>query len=658
MPLNEVKTISENTDVDIKIFNHGAMCYCRSGQCLMSSLIGGRSGNRGLCAQPCRKKYALITGDGEKPYAYRLSMKDLNTVFHTREITDAGVDALKIEGRLKSPEYIYSVVKAYRNALDLAEDEKTGSKTGDAENHTKETKNLKKATQEMAAVFHRGFTEGRLFDVHDVINPTVQKHYGVLVGKVKACSRGRLTIALHRGFTLNQGDGLAFGEKADRGARVDKIIAKRGDEAVIPVRIHLKKGEKVYRNFDSALNEIIHKRIDTAPIITQIPVKLCLTFREGCPVSYRAVTDNVTEGEIAEIIPGRAEKRPLTGEIITAQMTKTGESLYRFSSVSSEIKGKLFLSKKELNTVRREIIARLSSDKQTSKKIPNLVLDEPYRCFGKPDVAVNLLKASDFSRLYPLSADEWILPLEAPEDIPALKPMIDTIHRDKKRVALAFPQVLTTGACAAFENRLDDALALKPDGFLVRNYEAFAMLTARGIRPEVDATMHVANAVSANAFKAWGASAATLSVETHRENMKAVIQKSPLPITAVVYGRQQMMISDHCLMDCEKKQCVGCVKQGAFSLKDERGALFPGYRGADGMTRIYNSAVLKLTPKDLKALSGAAKYRLDVTDESKEQMGAVIAELTADTNKSNGTLPAVSQATPNYTKGNYDRGVK
>ncbi len=650
MPLDEVKTISENTEVEIKIFNHGAMCYCRSGQCLMSSLIGGRSGNRGLCAQPCRKKYALITEDGEKPYAYRLSMKDLNTVFHLPEMIDAGVDALKIEGRLKSPEYIYSVVKAYREAIDTATDGKTSSK---------DEKNLKDASREMAAVFHRGFTAGRLFGKYDVINPTIQKHYGLLIGTVKSCARGRLTIALSPGVTLTPGDGLAFGKTADIGTRVDKIISSRGGEAVIPVRIHVRKGEKVYRNFDMALSETIQKRVETAPVKTKIPAELNLIFKENCAVKYRVKTaEHLLKGEISEIIPGHAQNRPLNEELITAQMTKTGESFYRFSAITADIEGEPFLSKKELNIVRREILARLEEKKQASENMPDFILEKPYRAFKKSAIAVNFLTKEEFLRLYPLSADEWIFPFESPRDIPVIKSFIERLHRDKKRAVLAFPQVLTTGACAAFEACFDDILALNPDGFLARNYETLAILTKRGIHPEIDATMHVTNAVSAGAFKTWGASAVTMSVETQRDNVKAVIDKSPLPVTIIVYGRQQMMISDHCLLDCEVKHCASCVKQGAFTLKDERGARFPGYKGADGMTRIFNSAVLKLTQKDLRDVKGAAKYRLDVTDESKDQMSAVIAELTAEANKHNGALPAANQSNNQFTKGNYYRGVK
>ena len=647
MPISEVKTIAENTDTEIKIFNHGAMCYCRSGQCLMSSLIGGRSGNRGLCAQPCRKKYALIINGKEKPYAYRLSMKDLNTVFYMPDMIDAGVDALKIEGRLKSPEYIYSVVKAYRKALELSGDKKTSPKDAQA---------LKDASQDMAAVFHRGFTEGRLFGQYDVINPNIQKHHGVLIGTVKACNRGRLTIALKSDVTLAPGDGLAFGERADIGARVDKIISVNDGEAVIPVRIHVKKGEKVFRNYDVVLNDNINRRIDTAPIKTKIPAVLSLTFKEGAAVKYRVKSvERFLEGEIPHIIPGHAQNRPLTQELITAQMSKTGESLYCFSTITADIEGKPFLSKKELNAVRREILAYLACQ-QTPRDIPDLTLDAPYRAARKPAVSVNLLKAEDFLRLYPLPADEWILPLERPQDIPVIKPFIARLHRNQKRAVIALPQVMTTGQCEAFEERFGDILSLKPDGFLARNYEALYMLTERGIHPEIDATMHVTNAVSANAFKAWGAGSVTMSVETRHDNMEDVIEHSPLPVTIVVYGRQQVMISDHCLLNCGNKHCSSCQKQGTFTLKDERGALFPGLRDSGGMIRIFNAAVLKLTEKDLKAVKGAAKYRLDVTDETRDELRAVIEEITRDSVQS--TIPSGDQTNNPFTKGNYYRGVK
>lgn len=650
MPLSEVKTIAENTDVEIKIFNHGAMCYCRSGQCLMSSLIGARSGNRGLCAQPCRKKYALIKDGEEKPYAYRLSMKDLNTVRHMPEIIDAGVGALKIEGRLKSPEYIYAVVSAYRQALTLAEDGKN-RKAGE--------KALDKASEDMAAVFHRGFTQGRLFEEYDVINPTIQKHYGRLIGTVKACSRGRLTIALNKGESLSVGDGLAFGTTADTGTRVDKIISAHGGEAVIPVRIRLQKGQKVYRNYDAALNEKIQKRIETAPIKTKIPAELNLTFKAGHAVKYRVTTpERVLEGDMPDIIPGQAQSRPLTDALITAQMKKTGDSLYCFSTITAAIEGEPFLSKKELNAVRREILARLSETKSTPKTMPELSIPAPYGHIGKPKIAVSLLKKEDFSRLWPLPVDEWIIPLESPADIDGLMPLIASAHSEGQHVVLAFPQVMNTAETHAFRSRLDEISALGPDGFLARDYEAFALLRSRKFRPEIDATMHVTNAVSAAAFEAWGASAVTLSVETDHRNMREVIAKSPLPVTVVVYGRLQIMISDHCLLDCEHKNCPNCKKQGHFILKDERGACFPGYRDSRGKTRLFNSATLRLTSRDLKPVSDAAKYRLDITDETREEARLAILALTANEKNHPSAISDNRQPDRRYTKGNYDRGVK
>ena len=177
MPLAEVAEIKRKAEIELKIFCHGALCYAYSGQCLMSSMIGGRSGNRGLCAQPCRKTYKLLDeADRLIHEGYLLSPKDLKILDEMAAIVDSGVDALKIEGRMKTPEYVYGITRAYREQIDEVSGER-GEKTIDE--------------QAVMQVFNRDFTKGHLFDEADLLNPQVGKNRGILIGSVVALPQSK-----------------------------------------------------------------------------------------------------------------------------------------------------------------------------------------------------------------------------------------------------------------------------------------------------------------------------------------------------------------------------------------------------------------------------------------------------------------------------------
>lgn len=161
----EVRRIRQNVSVELKVFCHGALCYAYSGQCLFSSLVGGRSGNRGLCAQPCRKPYTLWDdGNHRIKQGYLMSMKDLNTRAHLLELAEARVNSLKIEGRMKSPEYIYAASRAYQDAASGRGDTIDG--------------------QTLAQVFNRGFTTGCIMENSENLNPEMGKNRGTPVGVV------------------------------------------------------------------------------------------------------------------------------------------------------------------------------------------------------------------------------------------------------------------------------------------------------------------------------------------------------------------------------------------------------------------------------------------------------------------------------------------
>ena len=273
--LREIEYIAEKACVEIEVFVHGALCFCYSGQCLMSSFIGGRSGNRGRCAQPCRKRYTLVDENmkmtnGKDVYSkgYLMSMKDLNTLNQIDSLKRSGVTSLKIEGRMKRPEYVALVVNAYRKAID--------------------EKLKKEDVLKAEAIFNRGFTKGYIFgdknrEVINIVNP---KNIGEKVGTLTDIRNGTGYFDFDESVSL--GDGISVGDDGFiivSMRQKDKNVKKAVGKTAIPLKGKKIKLGDVYRTFDADLIKEAKKTYENSP--AKIPLKAYLIFRIGYPLKVR-----------------------------------------------------------------------------------------------------------------------------------------------------------------------------------------------------------------------------------------------------------------------------------------------------------------------------------------------------------------------------------
>ena len=285
--IDDIKTMKENSDVELEVFVHGALCISYSGQCLMSSLIGGRSGNRGACAGSCRLKYDVIDDTGKKlnKGEYPLSTKDLNTLEYIGDLIDAGVSSLKIEGRMKSPEYVYMVVKLYRMAID------SYYENGKVMINDDDVLSLKK-------IFNRDYTKGFLFNIdnNDLINGYRPNHMGVKVGKILGYDKGFAKIELYDDISI--GSGLrVIGKNYDVGINVNdfyvngKLVkeAHAGDIIKIKVNDKVFVGDTVVITLDKNLNNSIDEVIDNnlrkvlikGKFTAKVGDKICFSLSDG-----------------------------------------------------------------------------------------------------------------------------------------------------------------------------------------------------------------------------------------------------------------------------------------------------------------------------------------------------------------------------------------
>ena len=353
--IDDIKEIIKNTKCEIEIFVHGALCISYSGQCLMSSLIGGRSGNRGSCAGSCRLRYDIIDEDGNKLNKgnYPLSTKDLNSLEYIGELIDLGVGSLKIEGRMKSKEYVYKVVSIYRKAID---------------NYYKYGKVTIKNDDmiELKKIFNRDYTKGFLNNTNndDIINGYRPNHMGVKIGKVINYKKGIASIKLNDNLSI--GSGLrVIGKNEDVGINVNEFYinnklvkeAHVGDIISIKVNSPVKESSDVLITLDSNINKKIDELINsnlrkvkiTGKFIGKLGEKSKLILNDG--INNICSYGNVVNSSV---------NNPVDKEIIKSKLNKLGDTVYEFENLEIDIDNNIFIPMKELNELRRNAINLLN----------------------------------------------------------------------------------------------------------------------------------------------------------------------------------------------------------------------------------------------------------------------------------------------------------
>ncbi len=353
--IDEIKKIKENTSIELEIFIHGALCISYSGQCLMSSLIGSRSGNRGTCAGSCRLKYDIINNNGQvlNKGKYPLSTKDLNGLEYIGDLIDIGVSSLKIEGRMKSKEYVYMVTSLYREAIDSYYKNKIVSINQD---------NLLK----LKKIFNREYTKGFLNNEENnkIINGYRPNHQGVEIGQILSYQKGIATIKLTD--TLTIGSGLRVIEKKeDVGINVNNFyinnklvkIAHKNDIITIKVNSPVTKNSKVIITTDKSIINEVDNLIKEHP--HKIFIEGTLTAHKNTPLSL-TIKDHKNEVTVTGPIPEIATNTPTELSTIEEKLSKLGDTIYSFSSLNINLDNNLFIPIKIINDLRREAINKLN----------------------------------------------------------------------------------------------------------------------------------------------------------------------------------------------------------------------------------------------------------------------------------------------------------
>ena len=350
MSLEEINSI--DVPIEKEVFVHGALCICYSGCCLMSSQIGHRSGNLGECAGSCRLPYTLKhNGKILANNKYLLSTKELNTSTNFKELLESNILCFKIEGRMKSPEYVGFITRFYRNLID-----------------NYEQTNIKEANSELKTIFNRGFTTGHLFNCteEELMNTKSPNHIGLQIGKVIEVTKDKIKIKLDK--PLNQQDGIRF-LNSNKGLIVNylynknkKLVNTATDICYIDNKIGLTENDIVCKTIDYNLNKSL-KELPSR----KIPVTITVEAHINKNLSIELIDDQNNKISLQGNIVEKARTEAITQERIKQQASKLGNTPFECKNVHLKCDEEIFISIKELNDIRRSAVEKLIKKRQNCK---------------------------------------------------------------------------------------------------------------------------------------------------------------------------------------------------------------------------------------------------------------------------------------------------
>lgn len=568
LSMAEVKKIADETELEIESFVHGALCYCYSGQCLFSSFIGGRSGNRGQCAQPCRLLYQ--TPEAKKPQ-YLLSLKDICTLELIPEMIESGIYSFKIEGRMKKPEYAAAVAFQYRKYADLYLKYYEECPAGEdpAAYAMKKYRVCEEDRQMLLDLYNRGgFHTGYYHTQNgrEMVSLNRPNHAGVPAVKVLA-KKGR-TVTAKAMTDLSPQDIIELPmrrgrEKADNYTCKDAV--RKGMNVQIPVFADtpFKRDEIWMRTRNSALIERLHEEF----VNGKIKERICGTFRlypqEAATLTVKCRDAEITvTGEKAQ----EALSQPMSRERIEKQLRKTGNTEFEFSFLKAEIGEKVFLPMQSLNELRREALETLEKVicenyrrsgevKEPEENKTELSMEEEVISGWTASVRTAeqlevILEEEAIGRIY---VDCTMFPRIWEKD--SYVEWITKVHAAGKEIYLVMPYIFRERTRKQYEAAYNRIFGAGWDGILIANYESFAFLKEHGYTGRImtDYNLYEFNQESRKFWKEKGVFEFTAPVElTERELQDLRVKDGEV----IVYGYLPMMVSAGCI----QKTTRGCQK--------------------------------------------------------------------------------------------------
>lgn len=668
--------VAHGFDMDVETFAHGALCVCYSGQCFMSSLIGGRSANRGMCAQACRLPYELRNKALRKslpsPGDHLLSPQDLCAVDLLPELVQAGVASLKIEGRMKSPEYVFAVTSVYRAVLDRVLAWRAQGCVGEAPRANDDEQRA------LAEAFSRGFTTAYLEGErgNDIMSYGRPNNRGVFVGRVASAKGGVATVAAER--ELVRGDVLEFWtNKGHFAYTLDSVeLDREGNVRVSPER-PVGKGDRVFRVRSAAAafeDDAFEPRV---PIVGRAVLKIGEPLRVEFSLAPRAAVRAsaasealaVAEGEVVEV----ARTKPVSADDVRAHIDRLGQTPFTIERLDIDLDDGVGVGFSQLHRVRAAALDELVDlllEGDCNRALPRVAVREtpqPARPKGLRIAAwaTNPACARAAKRA---GADIIYVPAlhykRGEAVVAGQRSQTAEQAGYPKQAVVALPTIEHDLVPGTREMALDfDAWRYVKPGkpVLVENLGALVRAVELGAQVEIGPHIPVTNELSLATAANLGAQRVWLSPELTLGQIADLAEDSPVELGLTVIGSQELMVTEHCLLmsqgPCDQ-DCDACPRRKSpHYLRDRKDFEFPVVTDALGRTHLYNAVQLDVVHALPDLISaGLTALMVDTTLMNVEQTTQAVARVVRARNVANSSGSAIAK-TPGTTSGHLFRGV-
>jgi putative protease len=635
LSLDEVRAIRAATDCELEIFVHGALCVAYSGQCFSSEAWGGRSANRGQCAQACRLPYEMIVDGKLQPLAdarYLLSPGDLFALRQIPEIVDIGISALKIEGRYKDSDYVALTTQAYRQAVDQAWEGRKPEVDRAAE-------------LQLEQVYSRGFGPHFLTGTNHqaVVNGRAPRHRGVWMGRVVRVLDDRVVVdptEAHDVAPLKAGDGVVFDaadwrspEEPEEGGRIfsverrdGRLELRFGNRANYPKRIL--RGDLVWRTHDTDMDRIVRPYVEAATPIRRQAVHVRVVAREGQPLATEW-TAGRTRVEVGSAEPlGTARQRGLDEEYLRGQLGRLGNTPYELAGLEVTVEGAPFAPASMLNQLRREAVARLQTAQGDSvrHRVETASLNLRAREAATAAPTLHLLVRTPEQLDAAIELRPATITLDY-LDLYGLRPSIERVRAAGLQPRVAAPRVLKPG-----EERIRDFLLSCECPILVRSSGLLHALRERP-HPELvgDFSLNAANALAAAELFELGLSLLTPTHDLNAEQVAALASESGADrIEAIVYQHLPVFHTEHCVFcrflskGTSYRDCGRPCEDHQVALRDAAGRSHPVMADVGCRNTVFGAEAQEASrhlPEWRQA--GISRFRLEFAHETGLQVERV-----------------------------------
>lgn len=652
LSLNQIEAISKRVSIGLEVFVHGALCVAYSGQCLFSSMAGGRSGNRGLCAQPCRLPYQLDSGAVS---SHLLSPKDVCLLPHLERLLSLDVDAWKIEGRLKRPSYVAATVRHYREVRDAL---LAGRQPGDTGWRVRE----------LSQVFNRGFSTGYALQRPGtaLLSEQGPGHQGVVIGIAQSSGEILLSDDVSAGDLLLAPDGSEYivSQWLLNGHPVEVVSV---GTLAMPGRLRYRPGQVVMRLRSQAQEQAVAEQA-MGYLPPDLPLRLTAVLRTDEPLQLKAAAAGQSLTVHGSRLPEQAKSVEVTRETLERQLSKLGGSGFQMAELTVELDPGLSLPVSEINQCRRQAVEQLAAvlwgQPNPVPQLPELkapVSDSASHQTSR-SIAVSSMDALRVALRYPFQriyfGASWYA-LGIPDLVKQYGAALQACQETGIACYFRLPRIMLPEESDRWAEVLRQH---KPQGLLVQNFAGVEIARDLSVPFVLDSSMNITNWCAIESV--CDAEACVLSAELNQSEVRLLLQEVAPKVIVAIHARHLLMVHEQCLLGanaaCSRKE-RGCP--GALSyLHDRKGYRFPLLSDRMCRSYIYNSQVFSLI-EQIGPLPRQGAHELLV---DAEMDNAAVLEKTlplyeaasAEHGRADYQRDALSEVySGNLTRGHWKRGV-